>query len=182
MLVRGIFGYRRRLSFTGIMTFYRVLFSKLNRTTEAAVGYFELGMSQSALQELDQLPSGDQLEPEVLELRAVIHQQTGNWAEAAKAFKALCARRDADVEHFIGWGCCLYELGTYEEARQALLTAPKALQHNGLWNFHLACYEALVGHPEVARERVELAILIDPCLRNMAQQNTRLSPLLRPMS
>ena len=182
MLVGEIFGYRGRLSFKRIVTFWCVPFSKLSRTTEAAVGYFELGMSQSALQELDQLPSGDQLEPEVLELRAVIHQQTGNWAEAAKAFMALCARRDADVEHFIGWGCCLYELGTYEEARQALLTAPKALQHNGLWNFHLACYEALVGLPEAARERVQLAILIDPCLKNMAQQNTRLGPLLRPMS
>jgi uncharacterized protein HemY len=60
-------------------------------------------MSQAALQELDQLPSGDQLDPEVLELRSVIHQQTGQWTEAAQAFKALCARRDADVEHFIGW-------------------------------------------------------------------------------
>ena len=93
------------------MAFCRVLFSKLSRTTEAAVGYFELGMSQSALQELDQLPPGDQLEPEVLELRCVIHQQMGHWVEAANAFNALCARRDADVEHFIGWGCCLYELG-----------------------------------------------------------------------
>ena len=182
MPVGEIFGYRGRLSFKRIVTSCCVPFSKLSQTTEAAVGYFELGMSQSALQELDQLPSGDQLEPEVLELRAVIHQHMGNWAEAGKAFEALCARRDADVEHFIGWGCCLYELGTYEEARQSLLTAPKALQHNGLWNFHLACYEALLGHPEVARERVELAILIDPCLKHMAQQNTRLGPLLRPIS
>lgn len=84
----------------------------------------------------------------MLELRCVIHQQMGHWVEAANAFNALCARRDADVEHFIGWGCCLYELGAYEEARQALLTAPKALQLNGLWNFHLACYEALVGLPK----------------------------------
>jgi hypothetical protein len=59
---------------------------------------------------------------------------------------------------------------------------PMALQHNGLWNFHLACYEALVGLPEAARERVQLAILIDPCLKHMAQQNTRLGPLLRPIS
>jgi tetratricopeptide (TPR) repeat protein len=163
------------------MTCCEVPFSKLSRTTEAAVGYFELGMSQAALQELDQLPSGDQLEPEVLELRSVIHQQMGQWAEAAQAFKALCSRRDADAEQFIGWGCCLYELSAYEEARQALLTAPEPIRRNGLWNFHLACYEALVGHPEAARERVELAIRIDPCLKHMAQQNTRLGPLLGPL-
>ena len=181
MLLGGIPRYRARLSFSGTVTRCGVPFSKLSRTTEAAVGYFELGMSQAALQELDQLPSGDQLEPEVLELRSVIHQQTGQWAEAAQAFKALCARRDADVEHFIGWGCCLYELGAYEEARQALLTAPESIRRNGLWNFHLACYEALVGHSEAARERVELAIRMDPCLKHMAQQNTRLAPLLRPL-
>ncbi|MFM8877553.1 MAG: hypothetical protein ACKOKG_00240, partial [Verrucomicrobiota bacterium] len=75
------------------MEWCSVPFSKLSQTTEAAVGYFELGMTEAALQELEQLPAKDQLEPEVLELRTVIHQQTGQWAEAARAFEALCARR-----------------------------------------------------------------------------------------
>jgi Tfp pilus assembly protein PilF len=170
------------LSFSRPVTPWGVPFSKLSRTTEAAVGYFELGMIEAALQELDQLSPGDQREPEVLELRSVIHQHTGQWSEAARAFQALCARRDADVEHFIGWGCCLYELGAYEEARQALLSAPEAMHRNGLWNFHLACYEALAGHGEAARKRVELAIRLDPCLRHMAQQNSNLAPLLKPVS
>lgn len=169
------------MRFAGSVTHWDVPFSKLSRTTEAAVGYFELGMTESALQELDQLPPKDQLEPEVLELRSVIHQHTGQWAEAARAFGALCARRDADLEHFIGWGCCLYELGAYEEARQALLSAPENIRQSGLWNFHLACYEALLGHSEAARERVELAIRLDPCLRHMAQQNSNLARLLRPI-
>ena len=170
-----------QLSFIQPVTLCRVPFSKLSRTTEAAVGYFELGMMEAALQELDQLHSQDQLEPEVLELRSVIHQQNGQWSEAARAFEALCARKDADVEQFIGWGCCLYELGAYEEARQALLSAPKPIQANGLWHFHLACYEALVGHPENAREHVQRALQLDPCLRHMAEHNTYLSPLLRPV-
>ena len=176
---RGNLLYADQLSFSQPMTTWWVPFSKLSRTTEAAVGYFELGMMEAALQELDQLPSQDQLEPEVLELRSVIHQQNGQWFEAARAFEALCARKDADVEDFIGWGCCLYELGTYEEARQALLSAPETIQGNGLWNFHLACYEALVGHPETARERVQRALRLDPCLRHMAEHNTYLAPLLR---
>ena len=137
---------------------------------------------EAALQELDQLHSQDQLEPEVLELRSVIHQQNGQWSEAARAFEALCARKDADVEQFIGWGCCLYELGAFEEARQALLSAPEPIQANGLWHFHLACYEALLGHPENAREHVQRALQQDPCLRHMAEQNTNLAPLLRSVS
>lgn len=161
------------------MAEWRVPFSRLSRTTEAAVGYFELGMGEAALQELDQLPPADQLEPEVLELRSVIHQHLGRWAEAAQAFQALCARRDAELEHFIGWGCCLYELGAHEEARRALLSAPEPLRRHGLWNYHLACYEALTGHPAEARDRVEQAIRLDPCLRHMAQQNSNLAPLLR---
>jgi tetratricopeptide (TPR) repeat protein len=159
-----------------------VPFSRLSHTTEAAVGYFELGMVEAALEELEQLPAKDQLEPEVLELRTVIHQQTGQWAEAARAFAALCARRDAELEHFIGWGCSLYELGAYDEARQALLSAPEPIRRTGLWNFHLACYEALIGHSEAARERVEQAVHLDPCLRHMAEQNTHLAPLLRSVS
>lgn len=170
-----------QLSFKRSVTPCRVPFSKLSRTTEAAVGYFELGMVGEALRELDELRSQDQLEPEVLELRSVIHQQTGQWSEAARAFEALCARKDSDVEHFIGWGCCLYELGAYEEARRALLSAPEPIRANGLWNFHLACYEALVGHPETARQRVELALRQDPCLRHLAEHNTHLAPLLRPV-
>lgn len=157
----------------------RVPFSRLSRTTEAAVGYFELGMVEAALQELDQLPASDQSETEVLELRSVIHQQTGRWAEAARAFQALCARRDAELEHFIGWGCCLYELGDYDEARRALLSAPEPVRQSGLWNYHLACYEALTGHRDAARERAEQAIRLDPCLRHMAHQNSNLAPLLR---
>jgi hypothetical protein len=50
----------------------------------------------------------------------------------------LCNRRDADLEHFIGWGCCLYELGAHDEARKALLSAPAPFRSNGLWNYHLA--------------------------------------------
>lgn len=167
------------MRFTGSVECCGVPFSKLSRSTEAAVGYFELGMTEAALQELDQLPPEDQLEPEVLELRTVIHQHTGRWADAARAFSALCARRDAELEHFIGWGCCLYELGAHEEARQALLSAPENIRRTGLWNFHLACYEALVGRSDAARERVELAVRIEPCLRHMAEQNSHLAPLLR---
>ena len=42
--------------------------------------------------------------------------------------------------------------------------------------------EALAGHGEAARKRVQLAIRLDPCLRHMAQQNSNLAPLLKPVS
>ena len=136
-------------------------------------------MSQSALQELDQLPPGDQLEPEVLELRCVIHQQMGHWVEAAKAFNALCARRDADVEHFIGWGCCLYELGRIAECREALIKAPASARNHGLWNFHLACYEAILGNNDEARRLILRSLELEPSLRSMALRNENLVPLLQ---
>ena len=167
-----------QLRFAETVAGWGVPFSRLSRSTEAAVGYFELGMMEAALGELDQLSPADQQETEVLELRSVIHQQTGRWAEAAMAFRALCNRRDAELEHFIGWGCCLHEIGAHDEARKALLSAPGAFRSNGLWNYHLACYEALCGRSEDARSRVERAIQLDPRLRRMAQQNTHLAPLL----
>jgi len=156
--------------------------SQFNRTLEAAVGFFELGMPEEALRELDSLPPADQGEEEVLELRLVLFQHLGRWDDASQACSRLCQHKGADVDRFIAWGCCLYELARVEECRRVLLQAPPEARGNGLWNFHLACYEALAGHGEAARKRVQLAIRLDPCLRHMAQQNSNLAPMLKPVS
>jgi hypothetical protein len=48
-----------------------------------------------------------------------------------------------------------------------------------LWNFHLACYEALLGCLEEARCHVHRALSLDPALRVMAERNENLAPLLK---
>jgi tetratricopeptide (TPR) repeat protein len=157
-----------------------VPFAQFNRTLEAAVGFFELGMAEEALRELDSLPPSEQGEEEVLEFRLVLYQHMGRWDDASQACARLCQCKGADIDRFIAWGCCLYELARVDECRRALLQAPEEARQNGLWNFHLACYEAILGCREEARRLVVRAVELDPALRCMAECNENLSPLLKP--
>lgn len=148
------------------------------RTLEAAIGYVELGMAGEALHELDSLSLEQQREAPSLELRAVILQQLERWEEAAAIHSELCQAPDASVDRFIGWGCVLYELGRYAECRSALLAAPLLARDHGLWNYHLACYEILLGNREAGRELIRKALQIEPRLRSMALRNENLRPLI----
>lgn len=153
--------------------------TQLRQSLEAALGWFELGLASEALNELDQLPPADQQRVETLELRAVLLQQQRRWEEAAATYAELCRRPEACVDRFIAWGCCLYELNRITECREALRAAPAAARKHSLWNYHLACYEALLGQPTEARQLIQRSIELDPRLRAMAGRNSNLAPLLR---
>ena len=130
-----------------------------------------------ALGELDRLPVGDRNRTETLELRAVILQQMDRWDEAARSYTVLCGRDGAPVDRFIAWGCCLYEMGRIPECRLALLSAPDEARTCGLWNFHLACYESILGNKEEARRLVLECLRLEPGLREMVRRNENLAPL-----
>ncbi len=153
-------------------------FTQFNRALEAAVGYFELGMADEALKELDVLPPEDQLEEEVLELRSVLNQHLGRWEAASHCCEALCRVQGADPDRFIAWATCLYELGEVPASVAALLQAPANARSHALWNFHLACYEAILGHPVPALEHVHACLALDPRMRPMVEHNSHLRPLL----
>ncbi|HRI11838.1 MAG TPA: hypothetical protein PLX89_02445 [Verrucomicrobiota bacterium] len=152
--------------------------TELNHCLRAAIGWYELGLAVEALAELDRMPPAAQNRTESLELRAVILQQLARWEAAAQTYAQLCRRPNASVDRFIAWGCCLYELDRIAECREALLAAPPCARQHGLWNFHLACYEALLGHRCEARRLVQLSLQLDPQLRDMATRNENLAPLL----
>ena len=152
--------------------------SHLNHVLRAAIGWFELGSYTEALGELDRLQVADRNRTETLELRAVILQQMDRWDEAAQAYTVLCGRNGAPVDRFIAWGCCLYELGRVPECRLALLSAPGEARMCGLWNFHLACYESLLGNKDEARRLVLECLRLEPSLRGMVQRNENLAPLV----
>lgn len=152
--------------------------SHLNHVLRAAIGWFELGSYTEALGELDRLPVGDRNRTETLELRAVILQQMDRWDEAARSYTVLCGRAGAPVDRFIAWGCCLYEMGRIPECRLALLSAPDEARTCGLWNFHLACYESILGNKEEARRLVLECLRLEPSLRDMVLRNENLAPLV----
>lgn len=143
------------------------------------MGWFELGLTGEALSELDNLPEVDRHRVETLELRAVLLQQQERWEEAAATYAELCGKEEACVDRFIAWGCCLYELGRVADCRAALWAAPESARRHGLWNFHLACYEAQLGRLAEARRLILHSLELEPRLRCMAERNSNLSGLLR---
>ncbi len=153
-------------------------FTQFNQTLEAAVGYFELGMADEALQELDTLPPDDQREDEVLEFRFVLNQHLGRWEAASHCCEALCRSQGADAERFIAWATCLFELGEVAACKIALQQAPPSARTHALWNFHMACYEAILGRCDAAIGHIEAALAIDPATRSIIAQNTNLAPFL----
>lgn len=152
--------------------------TRLRNSLESALGWFDLGLPCEALRELEALPEADRARMETLELRAVLLQQQQRWEEAAATYAELCRREGAGVDRFIAWGCCLYELNRVAECREALLAAPPEARDQGLWNYHLACYEALLGRADEARRLIHRSLEIEPRLRAMAVRNCHLAPLL----
>ena len=152
--------------------------SQFSKSLDAAVGYFELGMIEDALLELRRLPKEFRDEPEVLELQSAIGVQTCNWELAATALATICRQPCACVDQFIEWGCHLYELGKIAECRSALLDAPGAREQHGLWHYHLACYESLLGNFDEARRLIQRALALEPRLRRMAEANENLCSFL----
>lgn len=153
-------------------------FTQFNRTLEAAVGYFELGMADEALRELDTLPSEDQHEEDVLELRSVLNQHLGRWEAASHCCEALCRCQGADADRFVAWATCLFELGEVAACKAALLQAPPLARSSSLWHFHMACYEALLGQPIAAAQHVQACLSIEPGMRCMVENNSHLRPVL----
>lgn len=149
-----------------------------NRVLQSAIGYHELGMPEEALRELGTVDPALRGELPTLELRAVLLVQLGRWEEAAETHAELCRADGACAERFIAWGCCLYELGRIPACRDALLAAPASARDHGLWNFHLACYQAILGDEQDARRSLRRALALDPRLSSMAGRNSNLATLI----
>ncbi len=143
----------------------------------AAQGYFELGMLEEALHQLNSLSPGEQLRPEALELRVLVQMKASRWREALTASERLCALAPQAPIGFIHAAFCLHELGRTREARDLLLEGPPSLASEATYHYNLACYECALGNLETARAYLQTSISLDAKLRAYA----RVDPDLRPL-
>jgi type IV pilus assembly protein PilF len=86
---------------------------------ELAVGYFEQGQTNVALDELKQVIAADPTFPEAYNLRGLIYMRLNDMRQAEDSFKRAVALnpRDGNVQHNYGWLLC--QQGRYEEAARA---------------------------------------------------------------
>jgi type IV pilus assembly protein PilF len=86
---------------------------------ELAIGYFEQGQTNVALDELKQVIASDPTFPDAYNLRGLIYMRLNDMGQAEDSFRRAVALnpRDANVQHNYGWLLC--QQGRYDESQRA---------------------------------------------------------------
>jgi type IV pilus assembly protein PilF len=86
---------------------------------ELAVGYFEQGQTNVALDELKQVIAADPAFPDAYNLRGLIYMRLNDMRQAEESFRRAVSLnpRDSNAQHNYGWLLC--QQGRYDEAARA---------------------------------------------------------------
>lgn len=86
---------------------------------ELAVGYFEQGKTDIALDELKQVIINDPTFPEAYNLRGLIYMRLNDMHQAEESFRRAISlnSKDSSTQHNYGWLLC--QQGRYDEANRA---------------------------------------------------------------
>jgi tetratricopeptide (TPR) repeat protein len=148
-----------------------------DRTLLAAQGYFELGMMDEALAEINQLPPEMQLRHEAMQVRLLIHLRAKRWQEALDLSESLYRRSPREAMGFIHAAFCLHELGRTAEAKALLLGGPSTLLNEATYHYNLGCYEAALGNIEEAQAHLRISFKLDKTFRDLARVDPDLKGL-----
>ena len=140
-----------------------------HRTLLAAQGYFELGMLEDAMVELERLPSEMQEDTEVLQMRLAIHMQEKRWNDALAISRTLCQHGPDETPGFIHAAFCLHEMGRTADAKACLLAGPSALLEEATYHYNLGCYDAALGNIEEAQTHLRASFKLDRKFREFAK-------------
>ncbi|MEK0450371.1 MAG: hypothetical protein RL088_2639 [Verrucomicrobiota bacterium] len=147
------------------------------RILVAAQGYSELGLPDLALEELESLPSQQQLDPVVIETRLSVLMQARRWKDALPVGQELCRLVPEKSAGYIHSAFCMHELGNTSAAREILLNGPSALKAEATYHYNLACYAAKLGNLDEARAHLDVSFAMDKKLKDYALNDPDLDPL-----
>lgn len=147
----------------------------------AALGWLELGLPREAGAELDRLPEGLQVHPDVLEVRWAIVAAQQQWEHALQVATALV---EAAPGRPTGWLHRAYALRrtSQEGVRQAwnaLLPAAKRFPKEVLIPYNLSCYACQME--QLGDARVWLRRALDVGNRDRVKQMALEDSDLRPL-
>ena len=141
----------------------------LNRTLLAAQGYIELDMPGDALAELDALGPEDCEVEAVLQMRLFVLMKTRSWDVALSLCRRLRELYPEGLAGYIHGAFCLHENGRTAEARDLLLSAPPILEDEATYYYNLACYSAVLGDINAARDYAQTSFELDEKFRDIAK-------------
>jgi type IV pilus assembly protein PilF len=98
---------------------------------ELAVGYFEHGQTNVALDELKQVIAQDPSFPDAYNLRGLIYMRLNDLRQAEDSFRRAVSLnpRDSNVQHNYGWLLC--QQGRYEDSQRAFDVAMSNAMYTG---------------------------------------------------
>ncbi len=131
---------------------------------ELAVGYFEQGKTDIALDEVKQVLSSDPNFPDAYTLRGLIYMRLNDMRQAEDSFRRAVAldARDANAQHNYGWLQC--QTGRYAEAQRSFEAAMASPGYSGQAKTLLAqgVCQARAGRNEDAERSLARSYELDP--------------------
>lgn len=144
---------------------------------QAVEGYAELKMWECAWEELLQLSPPEMERLEVQEIKLMLLMRESRWTEATALGQMLCQQYPDRPQLFIHTAFCLHESSMTEDALRTLRAGPNSLQQVAVYHYNCACYLAVLGHPDDAREMLRTAFALDEALH----ENARTDPDLKSL-
>ena len=148
-----------------------------NKTLLAAQGYFELGMLEDAMAELDSLPAAMQGTGDVLQMRLFGFMRVRRWEDALEISRTLVRMLPKETIGYIHAAFCLHELRRTAEAKSLLLSGPSALLNEATYHYNLGCYDAVLGNIEEAQAHLRVSFRLDKKFREFARTDPDLKPV-----
>lgn len=137
----------------------------------AADGYCFFNMFEEAALALSEVP-----EDEVDSLEYCITRN--RFLMSMKEWKIALHNTDVSLQLFpyepeiiVQKAYILRQLGLNEESAREIVDSPAWMVKSGILHYNLACYEAIMGDPEVAVKFMDLAIEINPKMRKTAKSD-----------
>ena len=130
---------------------------------ELAVGYFEQGQTNVALDELKQVIAADPTYPDAYNLRGLIYMRLNDMRQAEDSFRRAVALnpQDANAQHNYGWLLC--QQGRFAEGQQSFDMAMSSPVYAGRAKTLMAqgLCQAKAGRPDEAERSLARSYELD---------------------
>jgi tetratricopeptide (TPR) repeat protein len=147
------------------------------RALRAADGFLFFDLPGEALAELESTLTEERDLPEVLLARNRVLLHLRRWKEVENlAAKGIKTHPDRD-EFTVQRAFALHQMKKGDQAMDVLLSAPEWIRRTGILHYNLACYEAQLGDPKIARECIDVAIQMNAAMRKNAKSDPDLQEL-----
>lgn len=140
-------------------------------------GYLDLGMVDSAHDELEKIQLDDRLEKEVLSARIQVYIKAKYWDLVASIAKTLATQHPDEPEWYLYWAYGARRANSLDQAKGILLEALKRFPDNATILYNLGCYACVDESYDIASALVKRAIELDKDFQALAIADEDLAKL-----